>query len=397
MFGGGSVRLARVLGIDITASFTWFVVLFLMIWGLSGYFRDVLSSYSNTVAYALAVAGALLFFISLTLHELGHAVVARRNGIEIAGIELWFFGGLAKMTRDTESPGEEFRIAAAGPAVTLLIVVLCAGGAMAFSNGSSFVDAAELSSSSTTPELALLGWLALVNAFLFVFNMVPAFPLDGGRIARAIAWKLTGDRGRATRFSAFLGQGFSYLLIGFGLYQLLTSQAFDGLWLIVLGWFLGQAARGAVLQSRYVERIEGVTAADLMDRQPVWIPADTPAIQAHEEYFARYRWPWFPVADPVTGAFRGILPATQVDEALAAGRPAEPVGDLAELENRADGAGAGGPVSVPESTPVEHLLGSSGLRDRGALMVVDDEGRLRGVVTLEQVQRALATATTRPL
>jgi Zn-dependent protease len=395
MFGGGSVRLARVLGIDITASFTWFIVLFLMIWGLSGYFRDVLSSYSQTVAYALAVAGALLFFVSLVLHELGHAIVARRNGIEIAGIELWFFGGLAKMTRDTDSPGEEFRIAAAGPAVTLLIVVLCAAGAFLFSSGSNFVDAAELSASTTTPALALLGWLALVNAFLFVFNMVPAFPLDGGRIARAIAWKLTGDRGRGTRFSAFLGQGFSYLLIGFGLYLLLTSQAFDGLWLIVLGWFLGQAARGAVVQSRYVERIEGVTAADLMDRQPVWIPADTTVIAANDEYFSRYRWPWFPVADPVTGAFRGILRAGSVDEALAAGRPAVPVGELAELDDDADGERS--PVFVPETTPVEHLLGSNGLRERGALMVVDDEGRLRGVVTLEQVRRALTAAPTRPL
>src|SRR5919204_2428687 len=125
MFGGGSVRLARVLGIDITASFTWFIVLFLMIWGLSGYFRDVLSSYSQTVAYALAVAGALLFFVSLVLHELGHAIVARRNGIGVSSIDLWFFGGLAKLDREPATPGQDFRIAAAGPAVTLVIFVLC--------------------------------------------------------------------------------------------------------------------------------------------------------------------------------------------------------------------------------------------------------------------------------
>ncbi|HSD82177.1 MAG TPA: site-2 protease family protein [Solirubrobacteraceae bacterium] len=395
MFGGGTVRLARVLGIDITASFTWFVVLFLMIWGLSGSFKDALSGYSEGVAYMTAVLGALLFFLSLTLHELGHAIVARRNGIEISGIELWFFGGLAKMTRDTDSPGEEFRIAAAGPAVTLLIVVLCAAAAALASDSSGFRDAAELSATQTTPALALLGWLALVNAFLFVFNMVPAFPLDGGRITRAIAWKITGDRGRGTRFSAALGQLFGYLLMGLGLYWLLTDNAFNGLWFLVLGWFLGQAARGAAVQSRYVDRIEGITAGDLMDRQPVWIPADTRTIDAQDEFFARYRWPWFPVADPVTGAFRGLLHEGRVDAALAEGRPTAPVGELAELDGGAQGGGA---VSVPEDTPVEHLLGSDGLRERGALMVVDADGRLAGVVTLDQVRRAIAAAApSRPL
>src|SRR3954447_11877166 len=391
MFGGGSVRLARVFGIDITASFTWFAVLFLMIWTLSGHFGDVLTRSSGAVAFATAVVAALLFFISLTLHELGQAVVARRNGIEISGIELWFFGGLAKLSRDTQSPGEEFRIAAAGPAVTLLIIVVSGGAAALFSESSRFVDAAELSATATTPAVALLGWLAVVNALLLVFNMVPAFPLDGGRIARALAWKVTGDRGRGTRFSASLGQVFAYLLMGLGLYLLFTSDAFNGLWLLVLGWFLGQAARGAVIQSRYVERIEGVTAADLMDRQPVWIPADAPTIEAQDEFFARYHWPWFPVADPMTGAFRGLLRAARVDEPLAAGRPTVPVGDLAELE------GGDGAVSVPGITPVEHLLGSEGLRRRGALMVVDGEGRLMGVVTIEQVRRALTAAPSRPV
>jgi Zn-dependent protease len=392
MFGGRSVRLARLFGIDITASFTWFVVLFLMIWTLSGHFGNVLTRSSGTVAFATAVVAALLFFISLTLHELGHAVVARRSGIDISGIELWFFGGLAKLSRDTQSPGEEFRIAAAGPAVTPLIIAVSGGAAVLFAESSGFLDAAELSSTATTPAVALLGWLAVVNALLFVFNMVPAFPLDGGRIARAIAWKVTGDRGRGTRFSAALGQVFAYLLMGLGLYLLFTSDAFNGLWLLVLGWFLGQAARGAVIQSRYVERIEGVTAADLMDRQPVWIPADAPIIEAQDEYFSRYHWPWFPVADPVTGAFRGLLRAARVDETLAQGQPTVPVGDLAELE------GGDGPVSAPGSTPVEHLLGSEGLRRRGALMVVDGEGRLLGVVTIEQVRRALTAApTSRPV
>lgn len=392
MFGGGSVRLARVLGIDITASFTWFVVLFLMIWLLSGYFGDVLLDASSGAAFATAVAGALLFFVSLTLHELGHAVVAKRNGIGISGIELWLLGGLAKMTRDTSSPGEEFRVAAAGPAVTLAIVVLCTVAGTAAYGGDEFLAAVELTSKTATAPLALLGWLALVNAALFLFNMVPAFPLDGGRLVRAAAWRLTGDRGRGTRFSALLGQLFSWVLLGFGLFLLFTSDPVNGLWFMILGWFMGQAARGAALQSRFTDRIEGVTAADLMDRQPVWIPGDTTVQQAQDEFFARYRWPWFPVADPTTGRFHGLLRAEQVDGAVAQGRPAQEVADLAERRD------ADGDVSVRADTPVEHLLGAPGLRERGALMVVDPEGHLCGVVTLEQVRRALtAAAPARPL
>jgi len=355
-----------------------------MIWGLSGYFGDVLVGYSNTTAYVVAVTGTLLFFISLVLHELGHALVARRNGIGIAGIDLWFFGGLAKMTRDTASPGEEFRVAVAGPVVTLVIVALCTAVAVAGSQAADFLDSATLTANSATPAMALVGWLAIINAFLFVFNMVPAFPLDGGRIARAIAWKLTGDRNRGTRFSARLGQAFGYLLIGFGVYLLFSDDAFGGLWFVVLGWFLGQAARGAVASSRFSERLDGVTVADVMDTQPVTVPGEMTAADAHDEFFLRYREPWFPVVDPA-GRFLGVLREGPVEEAAGAdGRAGVSVRDLLEREDT--------DTAVARDTPIEHLLGSEPLRQMGALMVVDRDRRLCGVVTIEQVRRALAAA-----
>jgi Zn-dependent protease len=379
--GTGSIQLARIFGIRIGASPSWFVVLFILIIGLSSSYTD---RYTDTTAYSVAVASAALFFISLTLHELGHALVARRNGIGIAGIDLWFFGGIAKLSRDSASPAEEFRVAAAGPAVTLLIVVVCTAIGVAVAGGDEFRDAVQLTS-DPSPWLALLGWLALVNAFLFVFNLVPAFPLDGGRIARAAAWKVTGDRNRGTRFSARLGQGFSYLLIGGGIYLLIQSDPFSGLWFIVLGWFLGQAATGAVASSRFSERLDGVTVADVMDTQPVWVPGDTTVLQAQDEFFLRYRWPWFPVADPTSGRFLGLLRQERVDGAVEDGRPAIAVAEV--VDARADEE-----FSVHDDTPIEQLLGSEPLRSLGALMVVDREDRLRGVVTLEQVRRALAAA-----
>src|SRR3954447_16164244 len=174
MFGGGSVRLARVFGIDITASFTWFVVLFLMIWNLSGNFGDDLTRSSGAVAFATAVVAALLFFISLTLHELGHAVVARRNGLGMTGIVLYFFGGATSYTREPETAGAEFRVAAAGPAVTALIVGLCFGLGLLLSHVGAVSDAARYRQNQTTPVYALLGWLASINLILLLFNLVPA-------------------------------------------------------------------------------------------------------------------------------------------------------------------------------------------------------------------------------
>src|SRR3954469_22797108 len=173
---GGSVQLARLFGIRIGASPSWFVVLFLMIYYLSGVFDDSLAGYSNDTAYVVAVVGALLFFVSLVLHELGHALVARRNGIGVSSIELWFFGGLAKLTREPATPGEDFRISAAGPAVTLAIFLACCG-ALAALGVHDLVGAVTLSFVTTTPERGLLAWLASINLVVLVFNLVPAFPL----------------------------------------------------------------------------------------------------------------------------------------------------------------------------------------------------------------------------
>jgi predicted transcriptional regulator len=157
------------------------------------------------------------------------------------------------------------------------------------------------------------------------------------------------------------------------------------LWFIVLGWFLGQAATGAVASSRFSERLDGVTVADVMDTQPVWVPGDTTVLQAQDEFFLRYRWPWFPVADPTSGRFLGLLRQERVDGAVEDGRPAIAVAEV--VDARADEE-----FSVHDDTPIEQLLGSEPLRSLGALMVVDREDRLRGVVTLEQVRRALAAA-----
>jgi Zn-dependent protease len=386
---GGSIQLMRLFGIRIGVNPSWFIVLFIFIFWLSGSFRATLDS-SDTTAYLTAVAAALLFFLSLIAHELGHAIVAKRNGIEIAGIDLWFFGGIARMSRDTDTPGVEFRVSAAGPLVTLLVVVLCVGIGSLMVGPGDFFDSARLQSNAAdSPGVLLVSFLASINTLVFVFNLIPAFPLDGGRIARAIAWKVTGDRSRATKIAAALGQGFAYLMMALGVIWLITLRSFTGLYWLVLGFFLLSAARGAVVQTNFQDRIADLTVADIMDREPVTIPAELPANRAFDDYFRRYYgWEWFPVVD-AWGRFVGLVhrPALEHVVHLGGSQAERPVRELMEPD---DGKG-----SVGADAPLEQLLASEPLRQLGALFAVDHEGVLRGVVTIDQVRRALQSATSR--
>ncbi len=380
---GPSIQLIRLFGIRIGASRSWFVVLFVFIYFMSDYFQRALGG-SVTQAYLVAVAAVFLFFVSLVLHELGHALVARREGIGISGIDLWFFGGVAKLSSDTQSAGSEFRIAAAGPLVTLVIVGVFLGLGWLVEDGAALDVARLAGDAEASPVIALLGFLASINAMLFVFNLVPAFPLDGGRIARALVWRITGDRNRATRAAGRIGEVFAYVLIGIGVFLAARGHLVDGLWLAVLGWFIAQSARAAVTATAFTERLDGITVADIMDAQPVSMPADTRLLQAQDEYFLRYRWDWFPVVDE-HGRFLGVVRERRLDEEIAAGRPALEVGELAETEEADD-------WRVPSDRPLESLLGDEQLRSRGALMAVDADGVLRGVVTVDQVRRALSAA-----
>lgn len=383
--GGSSIQLARVLGIRVGVSPSWFFVLFLMIYSLSGYFDRILAG-SRDTAYIVAVAGALLFFTSIVLHELGHALVARRNGIGISGIDLWFFGGIAKMEREAESPGEEFRVAAAGPAVTLLIAGLALAGAVALAKTHDFFHVATFATVNASPTLALLGWLFLINAVLFVFNLIPAFPLDGGRIARAIAWKLTGDHNRATKLSGRLGQAFAYALTGYGIFLAFSGDAVDGIWFALMGMFLGQAARGAVVSSRVSERIEGVTVADLMDTDPFTLSAATTVLEAQES-LTRHGVAFAPIVDEAR-RYLGSVRAERIDGAVEAGQPVLPVGELADEQD----------ASLPPDAPLGTLLGAPALAGMGAIAVVEPGGRLAGVVTMARVRQAIvAVASQRPL
>jgi Zn-dependent protease len=380
MTGRGSIQLARVFGIRIAVDPSWFIVLFLLIYFLSAAYKDVFPG-QDTQAFVLATASAVLFFTSVVLHELGHAVVAMRNGIGIAGIDLWLFGGLAKMKRDTDSAGVEFRVAVAGPIVSLAIVVLCVGAAQLVPGGGALDFGFGLHrASGLSPGEALLDWVGSFNAVLLIFNLLPGLPLDGGRIVRAAVWWRTGDRTRATRTAARLGRGVAYLIGGLGLASLLAGDSFGGVWLILIAFFLTQAARSAELQTQLTSRIEGLRVVDVMDDDPVAMPADTQIERALDEFFLRYGWPWFPVVDRA-GRLLGLVTRQRADQV-----PDHLRGNWTVERVLSDEPTAALQVGVED--PLEAALGSEGLHRLGAAMAVDGEGVLRGILTVDQVRRA---------
>src|ERR671915_142117 len=350
MTGSRSLPLLRIFGIRVGVNYSWFLVLFVVIFVLWDSLSESLDA-SETTVYVVAVAAAGSFFASILLHELGHALAARREGIAVEGIDLFLFGGVMKMSRETDSPGAEFRVAVAGPLVTLAIMALASVAAILLAGVDSFWEAARLSAAAdASPVEVVVSLLVSMNLVLLLFNLVPAYPLDGGRIARAAAWKLTGDRHRATRFAA-------------------------------LGWLLASAARSTLAQTAFTEQLEGITVADVMDSEPVTIPAGLPAARAYEEYFLRYQgWEWFAVVDD-DRRFTGLAHRRAVEHAALEEDGAMPVRDVA-----APGAAEG---QVPADAPLEALLSSEPLRRLGALMAVDAEGRLGGGVTFQPATRGL--------
>jgi Zn-dependent protease len=397
---GNGITLFHVRGIRIGVDWSWLIILFLVITSLSALYGDLpgVSSGSST-AYVYGLITAFGFFGSILLHELGHAFVAIRRGVNISSIQLWIFGGVARMDRDADSAETEFKIAIAGPVVTLAIIVamslagIAIAGLSEFRSAvSDFVDA--IFGTTITPDmspgLAMVAWLASINGLLLVFNLLPAFPMDGGRVARAIAWQRSGDRNSATHFAATLGRGFGYAFVAAGILIVFTAadQAFNGIWLVFIGMMVNGAARSALLQTAISSRIEGMRVIDVMDAEPVAIPEQLSVERALDEYFLRYRWPWFPVVDAAQ-RFKGLLIRESADGVPELSRGTALVSEHIEPDP--------GSLHVGLDDPLEALLGNEALRRLGALMAVDADGRLRGVITAEQVGRALREAGTRPV
>jgi Zn-dependent protease len=378
----GSIKLVSLAGIRIGVDATWFVMLFVLIFLVNGSFRSALGS-SDTTAYLTTVATVLLFFVSLIVHELGHAFAARREGIAVDRIELYLFGGITQMGRDSDSPGEEFRIAAAGPLGTLLFALVCAGVDLAIVGPGQLWDAVRLSYSvHLTPVLLSLSWLLAMNAAILLFNLIPAYPLDGGRIARSIVWARTGSKLAGTRAAAILGQWLSVLIGAAGLFLVFRHQTFSGVWLMIIAYMVYGSARAALRQTQVNARMEAIRVTDIMDHEPITLGSLTSATQALDEFFIRYGANWLPVVDEL-GRYLGISQREAVQAAAEAGEGSVSVVSMLETDDSDS--------QVSEDRPLTELLAIPALGRLGGVVAVDGDGVVRGVVTLDQVKRALVS------
>lgn len=256
IFGGEAWRIGRIRGIDIRIDFTWLFIFLLITFSLGGLFGREQPGWSREVAWGAAVLASLLFFASIVLHELGHSLTALRLGIGVRSITLFIFGGIAQLESEPTRPRDEVVMALAGPlvSVALGLVFHALGQAMAGSPGPMEVLA------------VVFEWLGSINIVLAIFNVVPGFPLDGGRVLRGLLWARTGSFERATRTAASVGSGFGSLLIALGIVSvLLGGRVVSGLWLAFIGWFLLSAARMSVSQVLLQRVLQQVRAADTMD------------------------------------------------------------------------------------------------------------------------------------
>ena len=281
---GRSIRIARIAGIPVGVSPLWLIIVGLITWSLgAGYYPGEVHGITPLESYGLGLASALLLFASILAHEFGHALVARRRGVKIEEIDLWLLGGVARMSGRPKHAGDELRFALAGPAVTVVVAALF--GALALA----------LPASTPAALRAVVRYQAEVNLLILGFNLVPAFPLDGGRVARALLWRRSGDVGAATKTAAGLGRGFGYLLVASGV-LLAFNGAAGGLWFALIGVFLVIAANAERMHEQVVTTFTGVQAQELMSQPAISIPSESTLAQA-QQYFARYRYTAFPVTD----------------------------------------------------------------------------------------------------
>lgn len=388
MFRGfRSIKLMTIAGIRIGVDVTWLAMLFVLIFLLSGSFKTALHS-SDDVAYLTTVVTVLLFYGSLIVHEMGHAIAARHEGIEVQRMELFGFGGTTYMARDSQTPGEEFRIAAAGPLGTLLFILVCLGLDLALVGPHRLIHAVALDGTvQMTPVLLALSWLLPMNVLILIFNIIPAYPLDGGRIARALVWRITDDKLRGTRTAARLGEGFAVLLGGVGLFITLRSGSFIGLWLMLLSFFLWQSAHMALNGTAAASRVNGVRVSDIMDHEPVVVRGTSTVEQALDEAFLRYQSEWLPVVDG-DGRFIGIARRERAQDLVLAGEGDATVGSILEPETSR--------LTIGEDRPLTDVLMLEALGRLGAVIATDEYNTLTGLVTIDQVRRVLETVLAQP-
>lgn len=365
----GSFRIGRIFGISIEVNYTWFIIFALVTAALAfAYFPTVYPGLTVGVSLVMGIVTSFLFFASVLIHELMHSLVAIRNGMKVSKITLFIFGGVSQLTDEPQTPAIEFKMAIAGPGTSFVLGIIF--GAIAYGFG-----ALGLSPAFFGPFV----WLGIINILLGAFNLVPGFPLDGGRVLRSALWAIFKDIRRATKVAARFGQGFAYFLIIVGL-VFIFSGLLDGLWLILIGWFLNNAAQGSYQQLMLRETLKGVDVKQIMKKDVETIPAQTRLREAVDEHFLKSQKAVFPVVTAPAGELVGVVRINDVQtipqdkwEEKEVGQVSKPLPDEKKIE--------------PKEGVVEALTKMSQAKTDNLLVVTDKQ--LKGKVNRQDIVRLI--------
>jgi Zn-dependent protease/CBS domain-containing protein len=366
------IKLGRIFGIQIGLHYSWLLIALLIAFSLSGHFSAAHPAWGRGVIWSMAISTAILFFAAIVAHELAHALVARRRGLPVRSITLFALGGVAQFEKEAEDAQTEFLVSIAGPIASALIgfVSLLLAWLLGWT----------MLTEPTTPPMAMLVWLGFINLGLAVFNMLPGFPMDGGRVLRALVWWYTGSAERATRMASITGQVVAFGFILLGIFRFFNGAGFSGLWMAFIGWFLLNAAKATYAQQEMTERLRGVRVSDLMTLDCTLVDGNSNLQTFVNESLLNTGRRCFLVAeqDVVTG----LITSHEVKAIPKARWPFTLVYDvmrpLDELR------------TVSPETPVSEALEIIGREDINQLPALAN-GKLAGMISRDQILRYLLT------
>ena len=363
-----NIRLFKAFGIPIEINISWFVIFALVSWSLvSVYFPVNYPDLSVTSHWIMGLVAALLLFASVLLHELGHSYVAITHGVPIKRITLFLFGGVSQLTKESSDPATEIKIAIAGPGVSYVLMIV-------------FFAAYFLTARGGSPQgvAPVLKYLAYVNGLLGTFNLIPGFPLDGGRLLRALIWKITGDLRRSTYIASRVGRFVGFAFIGIGFLSVFMGRFIFGLWMVLIGFFLRQAAEASYVQVVISSALKGVMVKDIMKKEVITVPEDITVQDLVDSYFFRYHFDCFPVS--TESRLQGLVTLNDL-KALPRERWRETfVRDVMQTDRSA--------VSVGPDAEVSQVLRRM-VRDQCGKLPVIDGDRLVGIITRRDIMEAL--------
>ena len=365
-----NLSLGRIAGIHVGLNWSLLVVAALIAWSIAtGILPSAAPGQTSAAYWTAGVVSAFVYLASLLAHELAHSIVAMRRGVRVEGITLWLFGGVSRFSTESSSPGAQAWITFVGPLTSLLL-------------GAVFLLASVAVGGGANPGLvpSALAWLGFINILLGVFNLLPAFPLDGGRILQSLIWLRTGDRLRATRIAARIGMGFAFLLIAYGLVTFFVSGSLiGGVWSVFLGWFLLSAARAEETGGLIRQALSGISVAEVMTPNPMQAPDDISVEEALHGYVLTSRHSTFPTHD-AGGQLSGLLTMAALKKVAPDARATTLI---KEITCPLDTVSTARPAD-----PVTNLLGVSDGCSEGRTLVVDN-GRLVGIISPSDISRLL--------